>query len=450
MGSSRANNSNIKVIIGMTGGQDSTVAAYLLKKQGYDVIGVALCFAPVEELEDEEELENEDEKKKEKSKEKSKEKEKVDDSNGDTNKAPAKFKGIYVVNKIEEIKKLCDKLEIPFYGVNSQKIYQAKITDNIVSARLGGYHFQPKVFCTEVICEVLLEKAELLNADYIATGHLAKVIKNQTTNDYGVHISNDLENDQSYLLSRLNQKFLSKLLLPLSELRKEEVEKLLKLKQFPVLDTKNDGDILYRKDLKDFVRDRIPKSMVKEGQIINHYDDTVFGDHDGHHQFYLGQQNLVNKQGSVNPIEKSLMVSEVNISNGLVKLVNPEKFKYNILYIGDCIIDNKLNVTTPIEGYARTSAESELFPIIMYFKNNNKVKLVLKKFNDGMLFKGDYVVVYSKNTASGKVLCGGTIIKAGFVDDGKIVSIPKTYTEELEEDDENKAVVVVKNQGLTF
>ena len=136
-----------KILVAMTGRIDSTIAAYLLKKQGHDVIGIGIVFgrSPSEQEE---------------------------------NKSKAEFVGVYQLNDVDSVKKICQQIDIPFYAVDATKKYQARITDQLVGARVGGLLFSPKVHCNKLIFETLIEKMEKLGADAIASGHYSKVIKN--------------------------------------------------------------------------------------------------------------------------------------------------------------------------------------------------------------------------------------------------------------------------------
>ncbi len=154
----------------MTGGVESTVAAYLLKKQGYRCIGIGLqLFADGEEA--------------------------------------GPFADVAVLD-LNKIKGICNYLDIPFYAVNAADIFTDKVLDPLVGRVLSGQTFEPLVFLNSVLLEVLLEKAKKFQTTLVATAHYAKVLKNQKTGAFELMVANDLEFDQSYSLARLEQKHL--------------------------------------------------------------------------------------------------------------------------------------------------------------------------------------------------------------------------------------------------
>ena len=107
-----------KVVVGMTGGVDSTVAAYLLKKQGLEPIGVTFNFY----------------------------------KEGDSHKSEEECIGTCQSKNLLNIQEICEKLEIPFYGVNASHLFKERVLDRVLTARLGGTAFSPCVHCRECIC----------------------------------------------------------------------------------------------------------------------------------------------------------------------------------------------------------------------------------------------------------------------------------------------------------
>ena len=223
----------LKILVAMTGRIDSTIAAYLLKRQGHDVIGIGIVFGR-------------------------------SPTAGDADKDKAEFVGVYQLSDVESVKKICQQIDIPFFAVDATKKYQARITDQLVGARVGGLLFSPKVHCNKLIFETLIEKMEKLGADAISSGHYSKVIKNLNNVDFNIYVANDIEHDQSYLLSQLTQEQLSKIVFPLAEMRKKEVEKVREMISVKVLEPyKGIKDIMKHKKMVEFVEENISKTLVK-------------------------------------------------------------------------------------------------------------------------------------------------------------------------------------------
>lgn len=180
-------NSNKKVVVGMSGGVDSSVTAYLLKQQGYDVIGVF--------------MKNWEEK---------------DD------------RGVCLAEKdYEDVIKVCEQLDIPYYSINFEKEYWDKVFTYFLDEYKKGRTPNPDIMCNkEIKFKVFLEYAEDLGADYVATGHYARVkdVDGERLMLRGV----DNNKDQTYFLSQLKQHQIKNILFPVGELEKKMFARLQK------------------------------------------------------------------------------------------------------------------------------------------------------------------------------------------------------------------------------
>ena len=176
----------------MDGGRSSMIGAHLLKQQGHEVIGLAVLFAPKE---------------------------------GGPLDFPAELVS-YRILDINHIKDLCDSLDIPLYAVGAEDRYNYLVSDFLTSSLLTCQTFNSEVFATTLLMDILLEKAESLGAQAMATGHHAKIIHNKKDQALMVVSSDNEEDDQSHLLSYLDQEHLAKLILPLAQIRSEDVEKM--------------------------------------------------------------------------------------------------------------------------------------------------------------------------------------------------------------------------------
>jgi tRNA-specific 2-thiouridylase len=167
------------VVVGMSGGVDSSVAAYLLKKQGYDVIGVTMQIWQDEEQE-------------------------VQEEHG----------GCCGLSAVDDARRVAAKLDIPYYVMNFKKEFQENVIDYFVSEYTKGRTPNPCIACNRYVkWESLLTRSLAIGADYIATGHYARVVQLENGR-YTLQQSATKAKDQTYALYNLTQEQLSRTLMP--------------------------------------------------------------------------------------------------------------------------------------------------------------------------------------------------------------------------------------------
>lgn len=248
------------VVVGLSGGVDSSVAAYLLKKQGYNVVG--LFMLNWEES----------------------------DENGNCT----------AEQDFEDVKRVANKIGIPYYTVNYAKEYRERVFSYFLEEYEKGYTPNPDVMCNkEIKFGPFLKHAMELGADYIATGHYCKrVDKNGKVYLYK---SFDKNKDQTYFLNQLNQSQLEKTLFPLADIDKTEVRKIAKELGLITAEKKDSTGICFigERNFRKFLKDFIP---AKKGPIKD-LEGNVIGEHDGVMYYTIGQRqglNLGGKQGYEN------------------------------------------------------------------------------------------------------------------------------------------------------
>ena len=243
-------NSAKKVFVGLSGGVDSSVAAYLLKNEKdsdgspkYDVVGVYLnCW----------------------------------NKDGCNEKEAA------------DAKSVAEYLDIPFYSLDLQKEYKDKVVDYMVDGYKKGITPNPDVMCNkEIKFGLFLGKALKMGADFIASGHYVRLVKNGEGLE--LHQAKDKSKDQSYFLWTLTQGQLKRSLFPIGDYTKKEVREIAKEVGLPTADKKDSQGICFigEVSLKDFLGEYLQK---KEGDVLN-TEGEVIGTHDGAQFYTIGQRH---------------------------------------------------------------------------------------------------------------------------------------------------------------
>jgi len=237
-----------RVLIAMSGGVDSSVAAYLLKRSGYEVIGVNMKL--------------------------------WEDGGKCCN-----------LNDTEDARRVASKLSIPLYTVNLKKEFEKEVVEYFCQEYVDARTPNPCIVCNEKIkFKTLLKKAGELNASFVATGHYARVEFNPSNQRYSLKKGKDLRKEQSYFLFSLSQKQLANIIFPLSRLNKREVRQIAARLELPVYSKRESQEICFivQKDYNDFLKKRVPDSF-KTGPIMDR-NGKVVGKHSGIHLFTIGQR----------------------------------------------------------------------------------------------------------------------------------------------------------------
>ena len=388
-----------KVLIGMTGGVDSTVAAYLLKKQGLDPIGVSFNF--YKEV--------------------------------PSQKPEQECLGTCQIRELSHIQEVCEKLEIPFYGVNAAHMFKERILDRVLTARLGGTAFSPCVYCNVLKFDLLVEKSKKLGADFIATGHYAKVVKNIKTGKFQLISANDKEQDQSYYLSGLGRTHLEHLLLPCADIRRSEVERIAESLgiSFAKKKKRNQLCFMQEENFSFYVKKNSPPGMLNNGGIFIFEDGSPVGDHDGVHNYYIGQDNV--KALDNVQIDEEARVVEIDRKTKNIYISKTKNIRYSICEIIRYKQDKDTDISSPLKAFVQFSQLEDRKPCFLYFKNNDTVLLRFQKEVIGLLTKGTHVAVYNGAGVGAKIIGNGTLQSFGFFDESSTFrSLPDPEEIDLE------------------
>jgi tRNA-specific 2-thiouridylase len=243
-----------RVVLAMSGGVDSSVAAYLLKKHGYDVIGLFMrtgVHAPEDG-------------------------------------SPAHKKGCCSAIDAADARRVADRLDIPFFALDFEQDF-GRIMDYFADEYSAGRTPNPCVVCNNWLkFGKLWSYGKQLQADYVATGHYAQAI--DRAGRYELHRASDPEKDQSYVLFGLRRSLLPHLLFPIGAYPKDEVRGIARKAGLGVCDKPDSVEICFvpHGDHAAFIKQRRPE-RVMAGQIVDPAG-KVLADHDGIEQFTIGQR----------------------------------------------------------------------------------------------------------------------------------------------------------------
>jgi len=343
-----------KVLLGISGGVDSSVAAILLKQQGYEVIG---CTMQLFHKEDQTKI-------------------------------------------IEDAKKVCEKLNIKHYVIDYKEEFRCNVIDNFIKEYASTRTPNPCVECNKYLkFGVLYKKALELGCKYIATGHYARVEYSEEYNRYVLKKAEDEKKDQTYFLYSIQNEVIEHILFPLQNLKdKKDTRKIAEENGLEIAEKKDSQEICfipnddYKEFLKQYVQTKSGNIVLKTGEII--------GTHNGLINYTIGQR----KGLGIAYKEPLYVVGLDSVKNEVI--VGTEKELYGKELHADnlnwLVFDNLEN---PLECFAKIRYRAKEAKAIVIPEGKNKVKVEFEEAQRAIT-KGQSVVFYKDNILIG----GGKII----------------------------------------
>lgn len=355
--------SNKTVVVGMSGGVDSSVSAYLLKKQGFNVIGLFMKNWQSEP--------------------------------GEVCSSEIDFK---------DASEVCDILDIPLHKANFSDDYWDRVFKQFLSEHEKGRTPNPDILCNrEIKFKSFYDYALKIGADFIATGHYAKVENNN--GEAKLYRSKDIDKDQTYFLHEVSSKEFSKTIFPLSDLYKSEVRDIAKELNLNIHSKKDSVGICFvgEKNLRDFLNRFI---KFKKGNILN-TDNDVIGEHNGSVLYTIGQRQGLGIGGIKDTDELPWYVYGKNIAKNEIYVC--QGVDNELLYTESILLDrihwiNEFKTCKDLECLVQIRHRHK--PVKCKVEFNERINVKFEKEIRGVA-PGQSAVFYKDN------LClGGGVIEA--------------------------------------
>lgn len=345
-----------KVFVGLSGGVDSSVSAYLLKKQGYDVTGVFIKAWYPDFL-------------------------------------PCNWR-----DEMRDAMRICAKLDIPFLVCDLESEYKKFVIDNLISGYERGETPNPDVMCNKYIkFDGFLRFAMTHNADYIATGHYSGV--EHDINGSKMLIPKDLNKDQTYFLWTIKQENLQKVLFPLQNLEKSQVRKIAEKNNLHTASKKDSQGLCFigHVDMESFLKRYID---INPGDVLN-TKNQVIGKHKGSVIYTLGQRHGFDITENIQDREKYYVVSKDKEKN-TITVSNDKKTQdvKELISLKNINLINNLEIGNETKYQSKIRYRSNFYETKILELKNDSLKIKIKDLNEKIAI-GQSVVIYRDSECFG-------------------------------------------------
>ena len=356
-------NEKTKVVVAMSGGVDSSVAASIIKEHGYDVVGITLQLFDYGKI--------------------------------------GKTKGTCCAGKdIYDAKKVCDKIKIEHQVMNYEDIFNDEVIEKFADSYIKGETPIPCIDCNQTVkFRDLFKFAKKLNADALVTGHYVKRIDKEYPKMYR---PNDLDRDQSYFLFSTTQEQLEYLRFPLANLSKKETREIAKKMNLIVANKPDSQDICFvpSGNYKKIIEKLRPESF-KKGNIVDK-NGKILGYHNGIVNYTIGQRKGIKISNS-----EPLFVMKLDTNKNEVVVGNKKDLLVNKIFLRDLnfLTRNKEDLNNDIMVKVRSTGK-----LLNCKFNNARNEILLDKGEEGVS-PGQACVFYKEDSDGTRVLGGGWIKK---------------------------------------
>jgi tRNA-uridine 2-sulfurtransferase len=359
-----------KVILGMSGGIDSSVSAFLLKEAGYEVIGVTFKVFECEDISEYIDLEG----------------------------------SCCSVEGIQDAGNVARLLDIPHYTINVSEDFNKTVINNFVDEYFNGRTPNPCIVCNrEIKWKRLIKIADEMDADFVATGHYAQTRFDESVKRYVLSKGVDNRKDQSYALWRLSQSDLMRTIFPLGKYTKTEIRKIAEENKLPVANKAESFEICFipDNDYCNYLRKKQPERINKigEGDII--FEGKVIGKHKGYPFYTIGQ-----RRGLGIALKQPAFVKNIIPDKNIIEIGLKEEVLNYTLSAVELNMIKHADIPIGFPGSAKIRYKDAGSPAVVEEKSEKRVKMKFKEAKTAIT-PGQSLVFYENDD----VVMGGIISK---------------------------------------